>query len=413
MINVQASSMRIGYLINQYPLPNHAFIRREILELEREGVEVVRIALLGWTAPVVDEQNGQEQRRTLYVQKLGCMKLISTFLSFVVAAPLAMASAVGLVLRGVRSSSRSLLVHLFYLVEACTVASIIRKERIQHLHAHFGTNSAEIAMLACCLAKKTYSFTVHGPEEFDKATSLGLVTKIERSAFVVAISSFGRGQLFRWLTPAHWNKVKVVHCGLEPEFHDHAVPGPGSAKRLVCVGRLSEQKGQLLLIQAAQLLVQRGLDFELILAGDGELRERLGEEIRVRGLDGKVALTGWLSSAQVREQILNSTALVLPSLAEGLPVAIMEAMALRRPILSTYVAGIPELVRPGVNGWLFPAGSAEDLANAMEACLTSTPGQLERMGDAARSSVLKRHDIRFEAKKLITHFGEVINSAAT
>ena len=197
---------------------------------------------------------------------------------------------------------------------------------------------------------------------------------------------------------------------MEPDFHEHAAPSPGAVNCLVCVGRLSEQKGQLLLIQAAALLAQRGIKFKLLLAGDGELRERITHDIKVHCLENYVELTGWLSSAQVRERLLASTALVLPSLAEGLPVAIMEAMALRRPVLSTYIAGIPELVRPGINGWLFPAGSAEDLANAMESCFTSSVAQLETMGDAARQAVLERHDIRHEARKLMAHFREAIHA---
>ena len=135
-----------------------------------------------------------------------------------------------------------------------------------------------------------------------------------------------------------------------------------AARRLVCVGRLCEQKGQLLLVEAAHRLTAQGVDFELVLAGDGEMRGAIEALITHHNLQGRVRITGWISGEQVRNEILAARALVLPSFAEGLPVVIMEAMALRRPVISTFVAGIPELVRPGEHGWLVPAGDVEALA---------------------------------------------------
>ena len=220
----------------------------------------------------------------------------------------------------------------------------------------------------------------------------------------MAISSYGRSQLFRWVEHRHWQKIKVVHCGLEPSFHDVAYREPPSVPRLVCVGRLCEQKGQLLLMQAAERIKRRGIDFELVLAGDGEMRVDVEAMIDSLGLRSHVSITGWISSAQVREHILASRALVLPSFAEGLPVVIMEAMALRRPVITTSVAGIPELVRPREGGWLFPAGDVEELAAAMEDCLLAPVEQLARMGEAAHARVLARHDVDAEAAKLAALF---------
>lgn len=404
--------MRIAYLVNQYPAVSHSFIRREILELERSGVEVVRIALQGWRATIVDEEDKREAGKTFHVQRLGMARLLIRFAAACLSSPVRMLQAMALVLQMARHSSRAFAVHVFYLLEACAVADFLRRRDVHHLHAHFGTNSAEVAMLACCLAGRTYSFTAHGPEEFDKAGSIGLSTKVRRSAFVVAVSSFGRGQLYRWIDPGDWNKVKVVHCGLEPGFHAHVPPLRPAGKRLVCVGRLCEQKGQLLLVRAAEMLVRRGVAFRLVLAGDGELREEMEREIAARGLAEHVTITGWLSSSEIREELLHATALVLPSLAEGLPVAIMEAMALRRPVLSTYIAGIPELVSTGVNGWLVPSGSTEALAAAMESCLNASPADIEQMGNAAQRIVLERHDIACETKKLAAHFLQVVGERA-
>jgi colanic acid/amylovoran biosynthesis glycosyltransferase len=408
MMNKDVEPMRIAYLVNQYPAVSHSFIRREILELERSGVDVVRIALLGWAGTIVDDADRRELERTFYIQKLGLVRLCAGWCLAFLSSPWRMLQAVALVMKMARHSSRAFAVHCFYLVEACAVADVLKRRNVHHVHAHFGTNSAEVAMLACCLSGRTYSFTAHGPEEFDKAGSIGLVTKVRRSAFVVAVSSFGRGQLYRWIDPGDWSKVKVVHCGLEPGFHNHVPTLRPAERRLVCVGRLCEQKGQLLLIRAAEMLARRGVAFHLVLAGDGELRAELEREIAARELGDRVTITGWLSSTGIRDELLKATALVLPSLAEGLPVAIMEAMALRRPVLSTYVAGIPELVSAGVNGWLVPSGCTEALAAAMESCLSASPAEIERMGNSAQQVVLARHDIASETRKLVGHFVQVV-----
>lgn len=199
----------------------------------------------------------------------------------------------------------------------------------------------------------------------------------------------------------------MVHCGLEQAFYDvQAVPIP-VAPRLVCVGRLSKEKGQMLLLDAVSHLAHKGIDFELVLAGDGDMRPELESQIARHSLQGKVRITGWISSEQVRQEILTARALVLSSFAEGLPVVIMEAMALRRPVLTTYVAGIPELVRPGVDGWLFPAGDVELLAAVLEEFLATPVETLDKMGEAARMRVLERHSVDTEAGKLAKLFRSI------
>jgi glycosyltransferase involved in cell wall biosynthesis len=264
-------------------------------------------------------------------------------------------------------------------------------------------------MLAQALGGPSYSFTVHGPEEFDKPQFIHLGEKIRRSKFVVAISSYGRSQLYRWVDHAHWPKVQVVHCGLEAAFHDVPPTDPPDVARLVCVGRLCEQKGQLLLVQALASLAQRGVRCELVLAGDGEMRAEVEALIAANKLGERVRITGWISSSQVRDELLSARAMVLPSFAEGLPVVVMEAMALRRPVLTTAIAGIPELVRDGENGWLFTAGSIEELAQAMEACLTAPPARMAEMGAHARTCALQRHSVDVEAAKLAQHFKQAIS----
>lgn len=396
--------MRIAYFINQYPKVSHSFIRREILALERQGIEVQRIALRGWDGELQDNDDIAERSKTRYVLEDGVKGLLKPLLEVLRAQPRRFFSALWLALGMGRRADRSWPYHLIYLAEACRVVQWLQAFGAEHVHAHFGTNSTEVVMLANALGGPHYSFTVHGPEEFDKPQFLHIGEKVRRAAFVAAVSSYGRSQLYRWVAHAHWDKVKVVHCGLEAAFHaGPPVPVP-AVPRLVCVGRLCEQKGQLLLLEAAQKLAALGTAFELVLAGDGEMRAELETLIARYGLQGQVRITGWISSGQVREELLAARALVLPSFAEGLPVVIMEAMALRRPVLTTYVAGIPELVRPGENGWLFPAGAVQELAAAMADCLGQPDEVLQRMGDAAHQRVLERHDIDTEAAKLASYF---------
>ncbi|MGP1682669.1 MAG: glycosyltransferase, partial [Giesbergeria sp.] len=251
-------SSKITYFINQYPKVSHSFIRREILALERQGFDILRIALRGWDGELVDAEDQQERARTRYVLQEGFPVLLLAVLRTLLTAPGRFFSAFALALRMGRGADRPLPYHLVYLAEACRMLPWLKSFGATHVHAHFGTNSAEVVMLIRALGGPPYSFTVHGPDEFDKPQFLGIGEKIRRSAFVVAISSYGRSQLFRWVEHAHWPKIRVVHCGLEPSFHDVAPVPPPAAPRLVCVGRLCEQKGQLLLVEAAARLAGKG-----------------------------------------------------------------------------------------------------------------------------------------------------------
>jgi glycosyltransferase involved in cell wall biosynthesis len=299
-----------------------------------------------------------------------------------------------------RGSERSLPYHLFYLAEAARLARWLKLARVTHLHAHFGTNSADVAVLAARIADCECSFTVHGPEEFDKPAAIHLGDKAKASKFVVAVSSFGRSQLFRWLNWADWGKVKVVHCGLDQHFLSEAPEPVPDVPHLVCVGRLCEQKGQYLLVKAARLLAREGVPFRLTLAGDGELRAGIEQYIEQESLQHHVDITGWLSGEQVKALLRQTRAMILPSFAEGLPVVIMEAMAMGRPVLSTYVAGIPELVLHGATGWLFPAGDVEQMAECMRECLQASAASLQAMGEEGRRRVLARHDVDRSAELL-------------
>ena len=361
-------------------------------------------ALRGWDEKLIDLDDIAEQKKTAYVLKNGVFSLILTAAKVLVQRPIGFCLALWQAIKmGIRAD-RPIPFHLIYFLEACKVYLEVKQFGSQHLHAHFGTNPSEIVMLVNKLSGLPYSFTVHGPEEFDRPQFLKLAEKISQSKFVVAISSFGRSQLMRWVSHDCWNKIKIVHCGLESSFYNIPAEAIPNESRLICVGRLCEQKGQLLLIEAAKNLHAQQIDFELILAGDGEMRAEIELLIVKYQLEDKVKITGWISSKEVRNYILASQILVLPSFAEGLPVVIMEAMSLRRPVISTYIAGIPELLIHGENGWLCVAGDVADLTRTMRQALLTSIETLKNMGDAAYERVITRHNIDNEAAKLAEHF---------
>ena len=378
--------------------------------MERQGFEVQRIALRGWQESLPDAEDRQEQEKTQYVLRTGLLGLLVPWLLRLLRSPLRMSSALCLAIRLSRQTDGRLLHHWVCVAEASRILSWVAVFEARHLHAHFGTNSAEIAMQMRVLGGPPFSFTVHGPDEF--LAPLGLEDKIRRSAFAVAISSFGRSQLYLRTAAALWPKVRVVHCGLESGFYSGSTSTPTINSRLVCVGRLCEAKGQLLLVDAVAQLNQRGVRVELVLAGDGPMRTEIENMVRELGLQDTVRITGWISADRVREEILAARALVLPSFAEGLPVVIMEALALRRPVITTYIAGIPELVKASENGWLIPAGSICALIAAIEDCLSRSSDELEKMGDEGRRLVIERHSIDTEAGKLANHIRGVDSSPA-
>jgi glycosyltransferase involved in cell wall biosynthesis len=285
------------------------------------------------------------------------------------------------------------MVHLAYLIEACVVFRWCTQLGVTHVHSHFGTNAPAVAMLCRMLGGPPYSFTVHGPEDFDLAYALSFDEKIGRAQFVVAISHFAKSQLFRWCHHRDWSKINIVRCGMSPTYLAAPdVPVPDAA-RLLNVGRLCEQKGQILLMEAARELRSRGIHFELNLVGDGEDRAALEEIIARYGLTDSVRLLGWQTEAQVQEQIRQCRLVVLPSFAEGLPVVLMEALAMGRPVIATSIAGIPELVQHKVSGWLIPPGSVEALVSAVCDGLAMPVEQLNQMGSAGAAAVARQHSV--------------------
>ena len=403
--------MQIGYLVNQYPGISHSFVRREIQALERLGAPIRRYAIRPPKQSVVAPEDEAEGSVTRHIVTAGIGEIVRSTVSSVLRTPL---RAVGALFESIRLGWRSeagLARHGLYFVEALVLADWMRRDGVEHLHAHFGTNSATVALLAARISGAPFSFTVHGPEEFDKPGLISLRQKIEQAAFVVAISSFGRSQLRRLVDSSHWDKLEIVHCGVEDAFFEGDEAPLDEANRFVCVGRLCEQKGQLTLIEGAARLKQMGEAFTLVLVGDGEMRAEIQQAAEQMDVADRVEFAGWKTPQEVREAIEASRAFVLPSYAEGLPVSIMEAFLLGRPVISTYIAGIPELVEDGENGWLAPAGDAEALALAMREALQVPDAAILEMGRRGKAKTRDRHSIDVEAAKLKSLFEAATGAA--
>jgi glycosyltransferase involved in cell wall biosynthesis len=291
-----------------------------------------------------------------------------------------------------------------YLAEAAYLLEQAQAERLTHIHAHFGTNAAAVAMLCRTMGGPPYSFTVHGPDELHEAPFNAYDLKIASAKFVAAITDFARAELLRIGGYEHAGKIHVVPCGLELANFGDRRPAP-EAPHFVCVGRLCPQKAQRLIPEAIAPLVRDHPGLRVELVGDGEDRELIEAEIKRLGLERHIQLLGWADGDTVRERILSARTLLLPSFAEGLPIVIMEAFALRRPVISTYIAGIPELLDREC-GWIVPAGSIPLLRKAIEAAIIASPKQIAAMGDEGRRRIESRHDIDGSAALLKAQFAQ-------
>ena len=395
---MQEKSLKIGYLTSIYPAASHTFIRREILELERRGHSVIRTSLRHPGNRIADPTDFDEMKKTHYcLQKPGGIlgDMILVFLS----RPIRFLKALSLAFTMAKVSERGFIKHLIYLVEASHLYRYMKSEKVRHIHVHFGQNSATVARLIKKLGGLTYSITIHGPGEFDAAIGNSLSGKIKDAEFIAAITNYCKGQLFRWCGPDQWNKIHVIRCGLDGSFFSPVKPVIGN-KTFVCVGRLTPQKGQLILLESIKLLKDEGFTVKLILCGDGEMRGIVESTIRELELEELVTITGWISSREVHEHLDSCSAMILPSFAEGLPVGIMEALARNRPVVATYVAGITELIENRKNGWLVPMANSEALTDALREVINTPVEKLFDMGSVGMERVKMLHSIETEVNKL-------------
>ncbi len=275
------------------------------------------------------------------------------------------------------------------------------------LHVHFANSGATVGMLAAHLLGLPFSMTLHGISETDYPAGLLLGRKVARAQFVACASWFMRAQAMRFSDPADWPKLHVVRCGFDPaalpSFAE--TPGPARPLRFICVGRLSSEKGQRGLLEAFRALRERGVAAELEFVGDGPERAALEASAAALGQGGAVTFAGALPEERTLARIAQADVLVLPSFMEGLPMVLIEAMALGKPVIASAVAGIPELVAHRENGLLVRASDWAALADAM-AELATDHALRERLGAAGAGIVAREFAIGHAVAPLARLFGD-------
>ncbi len=392
--------MKIGYFMSAYPMTSTTFIPNEMRALEAEGVTIERYAIRHWDQPLVEPRDLEEQARTRYLLTGRTAGLVGTFLAEIFTNPLGVARALGPWIQLIRNAGGRMIRHTAYLMEAASLRRLTARDGVGHLHVHFSTNPTAVAMLCRHMGGPSYSFTVHGPDELVDPSASSLALKVHHAASVVAITHFCRMTLILAAGMQAWDKIHIVRCGLELTNFPVS-DAPFDTQTIVCVGRLCPQKGQVLIPGAVAEIADKHPDLKVVLIGDGESRPAIEAEIARLGLQDKIELAGWAANAEVRKRVGNARALLLPSFAEGLPIVLMEALALGRPVITTYIAGIPELVDEDC-GWIVPASDQEALIQALDDCLSAKPEALARMGAEGRRRIEAGHDQQANAVQLKT-----------
>jgi glycosyltransferase involved in cell wall biosynthesis len=244
-----------------------------------------------------------------------------------------------------------------------------QKNSINHIHVHFANPGSTVVLIASKMGIISFSISIHGPDEFYDETRLLIREKLLNARFVRCISFYSRSQLFRLIPYNFWSKIHIVRCGLFEHEFQATTTSKNDKKQLLCVGRLSSNKGQAVLIKSANILREKGLIFEINFLGGGDDLKLLESLVTELGLDSFIKLIGPVGHDKVKEYLLNSDLFILPSFAEGIPVALMEAMAAGVPVISTNITGIPELIEHGVDGLLVQPSNEIQLADAIELIL--------------------------------------------
>ncbi|MBB5276891.1 glycosyltransferase involved in cell wall biosynthesis [Rhizobium rosettiformans] len=398
--------MNIGYFLNTYPVPSATFIRREIEAIEARGQVVFRFAARSFANVLVDDRDILEASRTVYLLQRGKLELLKAFCRVAFRNPRGVGRALIASLKLLRQGKTGIVRHAAYLMQAAALLEEARNAKIEHFHAHYGTNPATVVMLSHLMGGPRYSFTAHGPDEFLNETAANFGLKIQNASFAVAISEYCRTLLAdRCLAPRDHGKIVIARCGLNLDEFQASQPTAPNNQTLVCVGRLCPQKGQVHIPAAVAALKGEFPDLRVLLVGDGESRHEIEVEVARYGLDGgnSVVFLGWAANADVRRLISESRALLLPSYHEGLPIVLMEALALARPVITTKITAIPELVDPSC-GWLVSPGNHDELVAAMRSALLASPEDLLKMGLAGQQRVALMHDIRDLAEALHRNF---------
>lgn len=392
--------MRLAYLVSQYPAVNHTFILREILALRTLGFEVHVISIRPPDRPPeqLNEEEREEQRGTFTVLAAGVTGILAAHAITLLRRPLAYLRGLWDVFRLAGADLGRTLPNLFYFGEAIVAGRRMERLGLGHVHSHF---SSTVALFITRVFPITFSATIHGPDEFNDVAGFHIGEKVARARFLCAISQYARSQLMKASDPRYWDRLEVsplgVDCGV---FLPRARLENPERFEILCVGRLAPAKAQHLLLGAIGRLVRDGRrSIHLRLVGDGPDRESLRQAVAARGLQDQVTIEGSCNQDRVQAFYRQADLFVLASFAEGVPVVLMEAMAMEIPCVATWITGVPELIRHGVDGWLVPPSDEAQLAVAI-ATLMDDPELRLRLGRAARVRVREKYDLTRNTERL-------------
>jgi glycosyltransferase involved in cell wall biosynthesis len=409
-----APGLRLAYITTRYPALSHTFILREVAALRRLGAEVHTISLRRTSGEhLLSRENRDAAQSTYAVRPPRPRKVLSVHLGALLRHPRAYLSTLREALGCARCGARGRLWQSFYFAEAIMVWRHCAAHEVRHLHAHHGSAPADVALLAAHFGAavgqgpRTWSLTLHGPNELRDVSWFGLAEKVRRADAVACISDFARSQLMALVDDSHWAKLRVVHCGVTPrEFATLRMP-PASRSQVLCVGRLVAEKGHAVLLSAVATLVGEGHDVEAVLVGSGPLQPRLERLAAELGMADRVVFRGALAQEQVRDCYASASLFCSSSFAEGVPVVLMEAMACGTPVIATAISGVRELVRDGQTGLLVAPGRPDELARAI-ATLLRDPQLGAQLARAGKDHVYREYDIDRSAAQLAALFGELL-----
>ncbi len=399
------SGVRVAYLLSRYPAISHTFLLQEVLGLRARGLHIETASINPPDRSLSDlpPREADEARKTFYVQGNSSLTAVWTLLTIFLGQPAAVFRGVKAVC-GIRNlTARKRVYWLFYLAEALLLGRWMAGRNLKHLFLMLGGAVCCFVFFSSAAWQIPFSLTIHGPEELLDVTSNHLREKIEQASFVICISDFCRSQLYQLVPHPHWGKLQVVRLGVDPaSFLPAIAPSRRSGRealKAVCIGRLVSAKGHRTLLEALLILHDRGVSIQLTLIGGGPEMDRLQAFVQTHRLSECVTFTQALSHDKALAHLREADLFVLASFAEGIPVALMEAMALGIPCVSTFVAGIPELIRDGVEGLLVPAGNAQALAEAL-LILSREESRRVSMGKAARQRILDEYSLPSNHERL-------------
>lgn len=401
----------IGILVSRFPLITETFILREIEELERQGQPVVLIPMIQEHPEVVHEEARRWEDRAVATPFMSGA-VLRAFGRAWARKPLRMFHILFWIIRKSLLHPRILVKSLALFPKSVYLASLVRRMSIRHLHAHFATHPTTMAFIIASLTRISFSFTVHAHDIFVDRTLLR--EKIRAATFIRSISKFNKAFLENLYPRAGAGKIHVVRVGIEPERYrtEDDRPSWSGAVRLLCIAAMKPYKGVPFLIEAADILRHEGIEFRLEIIGSGPLMSRVAHSVTAIDLEDRVRLCGTLPQDQVAEKIRDADIFVLPSIIaadgqmEGIPVALMEAMAAGKPVVSTSISGIPELVEHGSSGLLVDPANPRQLADALRRLIED--GELrERFAQKGREKVESDFDLRKVVRELIVRLDDV------